>query len=177
MAGGKAPLRGLTQIILPTGGSEDLIKLSDDTTIVDKDGNVDAPITTSDLTTTGTTQLGDGTGDDTTISGDLTVDVNTTVTGTLLSTGLITATAGLTSVADVIVESGTAVPATAGAVAAGAPVTMYSTGIVIETTSDTPTHARPKGSICMNTGGSSTSTRMYVNTDGSTTWASFTTSA
>lgn len=73
--------------------------------------------------------------------------------------------------------SGTAVPATAGAVAAGAPITMYSGAIVIEVTSDTPTHTRAKGSICINTGGSSTSTRMYVNTDGAGTWASFTTSA
>lgn len=74
-------------------------------------------------------------------------------------------------------KSGTAVPATAGAVAAGAPIILYSTSITVEVTSDVPTHTRPKGSICINTGGSSTSTRMYVNTDGAGTWASFTTSA
>ncbi len=100
-----------------------------------------------------------------------------TITPATTVTGLLTATAGLTSVADIVVESGTAVPATAGAVAAGAPITMYSTGIVIETTSDAPTHIRPKGSLCMNTGGSSTSTRLYVNTDGSTGWAAITTAS
>lgn len=35
----------------------------------------------------------------------------------------------------------------------------------------------PQGSIYINKTGSSTSTRMYVNTDGSTTWTSFTTAA
>lgn len=100
-----------------------------------------------------------------------------TITPATTVTGLLTATAGLTSVAAATLKSGTAVPATAGAVAAGAPVILYSTSITVEVTSDTPTHTRPKGSICINTGGSSTSTRMYVNTDGAGTWASFTTSA
>lgn len=40
-----------------------------------------------------------------------------------------------------------------------------------------PTLSAAKGSLYVNTTGSSTSTRMYVNTDGATTWASFTTSA
>lgn len=40
-----------------------------------------------------------------------------------------------------------------------------------------PTFTAKQGSIYINTTGSSTSTRMYVNTDGATTWASFTTSA
>ncbi len=35
----------------------------------------------------------------------------------------------------------------------------------------------PKGSLYINTAGNSTSTRMYINTDGGTSWASFTTSA
>lgn len=74
-------------------------------------------------------------------------------------------------------KSATAVPATAGAVAAGVPITMYSTSITVEVTSDAPTHIRPKGSLCINTGGSSTSTRLYVNTDGSTGWASITTAS
>lgn len=34
-----------------------------------------------------------------------------------------------------------------------------------------------KGSLYINTTGSSTSTRMYINTDGSTTWTNFTTAA
>lgn len=100
-----------------------------------------------------------------------------TITPATTITGLITATAGLTSVADIVLESGTAAPATAGAVAAGAPITMYSTGVTIEVTSDVPTHTRPKGSICINTGGTTTNNRMYVNTDGGTTWTAFTTAA
>ena len=100
-----------------------------------------------------------------------------TITPATTITGLITATAGITSVADIILESATAVPATAGAVAAGAPITLYSTGIVIEVTSDVPTHTRPKGSICINTGGTTTNNRMYVNTDGAGTWTAFTTAA
>jgi hypothetical protein len=89
MAGGKAPMTGVKQIVLPTGGVDDLIKLSDGTTIVDKDGNIDAPVTTTNLTTTGTTQLGDAVSDDTTVSGDITVDVLSTLTG------LVTMTAGI----------------------------------------------------------------------------------
>ncbi len=73
--------------------------------------------------------------------------------------------------------SGTAVPATAGAVAAGAPITLYSGAITIEVTSDAPTHTRAKGSLCFNTGGSSGSTRAYINTTGSTTWTAITTAA
>lgn len=98
-----------------------------------------------------------------------------TVGTTLLATGLITATAGVTSVAAVTLKSGTAVPATAGAVAAGAPVILYSGLITIEATSDAPTHTRPKGSICINTGGGSGITRMYVNTDSAGTWTAVTT--
>lgn len=102
-------------------------------------------------------------------TGAVTITPDTTITG------LATLTAGFTSAANGILKSGTAVPATAGAVAAGAPITLYSGGITIEVTSDTPTHTRPKGSICINTGGSSGSTRMYINTDGAGTWTSFTT--
>lgn len=100
-----------------------------------------------------------------------------TITPATTVTGLLTATAGVTSVADIVLESGTAVPATAGAVAAGAPVTIYSTGLVVEATSDVPTHTRPKGSLCINTGGTTTNNRLYVNTDGAGTWTALTTAA
>lgn len=73
--------------------------------------------------------------------------------------------------------SGTAVPATAGAVAAGAPITLYSGAVTVEATSDVPTHTRPKGSLCINTGGTTTNNRMYTNTDGAGTWTAFTTAA
>lgn len=73
-------------------------------------------------------------------------------------------------------KSATAVPATAGAVAAGAPLTLFSSGPSIYVTSDAPTHAAVKGSICINTGGSTTATRLYVS-DGGTTWIAVTTAS
>jgi hypothetical protein len=80
----------------------------------------------------------------------------------------VSVTAGVTA------ESGTAVPASAGAVAAGAPITMFSNGPSIYVTSDAPSFSAVKGSICINTAGSSSSTRLYVN-NGTTNWVAITT--
>lgn len=99
-----------------------------------------------------------------------------TIAGATTATGLVTATAGVTTPAAIVTKSGTAVPATAGAVAAGAPITMFSTGIKIWVTSDAPTHSGTKGDLCINTGGSSTSTRLYVN-NGTTNWVAITTAS
>jgi hypothetical protein len=41
----------------------------------------------------------------------------------------------------------------------------------------TPTFSAPKGTLYINLTGSSTSTRLYVNTDGGTTWTNFTSAA
>lgn len=98
-----------------------------------------------------------------------------TITPVTTITGLVTLTGGLTSVANAILKSGTAAPATAGAVAAGAPITLYSGGVTLEVTSNAPTHVRAKGSICIATDGSSATTRLFINTDGSTGWTSITT--
>ena len=76
----------------------------------------------------------------------------------------------------VTAESGTAVPASAGAVAAGAPITMFSNGPSIYVTSDAPAFSAVKGSICINTAGNSTSTRLYVN-NGTTNWVAVTTAS
>lgn len=84
--------------------------------------------------------------------------------------------ASLATTGGVTTRSGTAVPATAGAVAAGAALTMYSTGIKIWVTSDAPTHTATKGDLCINTGGSSSSTRLYVN-NGTTNWVAVTTAS
>lgn len=122
--------------------------------------------------------ISSGTNENLTIDakGSGTITLNGTGTGNIVlgraTTGVSTSLTG----GDTL-KNATAVPATAGAVAAGVPISMYSTGITIEVTSNAPTHARAKGSICINTGGSSDSTRMYVNTDGGTTWTSFTTEA
>ena len=99
-----------------------------------------------------------------------------TMASTLAVTGALTA-ASVSNTGAVTAKSGTAVPATAGAVAAGAPVVANSNGMTIEWTTDAPTHARPKGSVCLNLGGSSGSTRMYIATDASGTWTAVTTAA
>jgi len=113
-------------------------------------------------------------GADITTSGALTVGSITSgtqvITGAISLTGALSATGGVTSL------SGTAVPATAGAIAAGAPITMFSTGIKIWVTSDAPSHTATKGDLCINTGGSSTSTRLYVN-NGTTNWVAVTTAS
>lgn len=105
-----------------------------------------------------------------TSTGAVTIKPATTVTG------LLTATAGVTTPGAAVLLSGSAVPATAGAVALGAPITMFSTGIKIWVTSDAPTHSGTKGDLCINTGGSSTSTRLYVN-NGTTNWVAVTTAS
>jgi len=43
--------------------------------------------------------------------------------------------------------------------------------------SGAPTFAAKKGSLYLNTAGSSTGDRAYINTDGSTTWTAVTTAA
>lgn len=99
-----------------------------------------------------------------------------TITPATTVTGVLTATAGVTSPAGATWKSGTAVPATAGAVAAGAPITCFSSGWKLWVTSDAPTHSATKGDLCINTGGSSSSTRLYVN-NGTTTWIAITTAS
>lgn len=108
------------------------------------------------------------------IPGTLAVTGALTASSTVAATGAVTgASASVTGA--VTAKSGTAVPATAGAVAAGVPISMNSNGITIECTTDAPTHARPKGSLCINLGGSSSSTRLYVATDAAGTWTNVTT--
>lgn len=102
--------------------------------------------------------------------GGLNTDKAVVLGSTLTITGAIATAAGITA------ESSTAVPATAGAVAAGAPITMFSNGPSIYVTSDAPTFTAVKGSICINTAGSSTSTRLYVN-NGTTNWVAVTTAS
>ncbi len=100
---------------------------------------------------------------------------NTLVAGTLDATGAATA-ASISTTGGHVAKSGTAVPASAGAIAAGAPLTMFSTGIKLWVTSDTPSFSATKGDICINTGGSSSSTRLYINND-TTNWVAITTAS
>lgn len=73
-------------------------------------------------------------------------------------------------------ETSNNVPATAGAAAIGAAITMFASGPGLYVTSDAPTHAAVKGSICINTGGSGTSNRAYICTT-SGTWTAILTVA
>lgn len=50
-------------------------------------------------------------------------------------------------------------------------------GVGISAGSGAPTHSAPQGSIYLNKTGSSSSTRIYVNSDGSTTWVAVTTAS
>lgn len=104
-----------------------------------------------------------------------TLTLNSVATGNIVlgraTTGVsVSVTGALTA------KSGTAVPATAGAVAAGAPIVMFSSGISIWVTSDAPTHTATKGDLCINTAGSSSSTRLFIN-NGTTTWIAVTTAS
>jgi hypothetical protein len=102
--------------------------------------------------------------------------VITGTSGALTVPGVLTNPGGYTSTGGVTAKSGTAVPASAGAIAAGAPITMFSTGIKIWVTSDVPAFSATKGDLCLNTGGSSTSTRLFIN-NGTTNWVAITTAS
>jgi hypothetical protein len=49
--------------------------------------------------------------------------------------------------------------------------------IQITSGSAAPTFTAPKGSLYINTTATTTTSRLYINTDGAATWATFTTSA
>lgn len=114
--------------------------------------------------------------------GGLTTDLEADINGVVITTaGAISGVATLTTSAvsttgTVTARSATAVPATAGAIAAGVPVQLFSDGPAIYVTSDAPTFTAVKGSLCINTGGSSSSTRLYVN-NGTTNWVAVTTAS
>ncbi len=55
--------------------------------------------------------------------------------------------------------------------------TVQASGIDIIVGSGAPTLSAPKGSLYINVTATTTTTRLYVNTDGGTTWAYFTASA
>lgn len=108
--------------------------------------------------------------------GSGTITLNGTGTGNIVLSRAMTGVSVSTTGSQTAL-SGTAVPATAGAVAAGAPIIANSNGMTIEWTTNAPTHTRPKGSLCLHINGSSSSTRAYINTDGAGTWTAITTAA
>lgn len=115
------------------------------------------------------------TGENATFNADVTV-LGTLTTGTQVITGAISLTGAFSATGGATVKSVTAVPASAGAVAAGAPITMFTSGPSIYVTSDVPAFTAVKGSLCINTAGNSTSTRLYVN-NGTTNWVAITTAS
>lgn len=105
------------------------------------------------------------------------------VAGALTATGGVVggvagAVAGTTVSASgaITAKSAATVPATAGAVAAGIPIQLFSDGPSIYVTSDAPTFSAVKGSLCINTSGNSASSRIYVN-NGTTNWVAVTTAS
>jgi len=93
-----------------------------------------------------------------------------TVTGTF---GAATSVTTLTATGNVTADSATA-PAAGGMAAFLASSTA---GLGVYVGSGAPTIAAAQGSIYLRTDGSSTSTRAYINTNGSTTWTAITTAA
>lgn len=95
--------------------------------------------------------------------------------GTLSVTGATTLTGAVSTVGQLSVQTALAPPAS-GLSTAG--IKMSSTAnLGLFFGSGAPTFSAAQGSVYMRTDGSSTSTRLYVNTNGSTTWTNFTSAA
>lgn len=123
------------------------------------------------------TAISSGTNENMTIDakGSGTVTLNGTATGNIvLGRAMTGVSSSLTG--GYVAKSATAVPASAGAVAAGAPLTMFSSGPSLYVTSDAPTFSAVKGSLCVATDGSSSSTRLFIN-NGTTNWVAVTTAS
>ena len=104
---------------------------------------------------------------------------STTFSGPVTSTnGFIGAITGTTVTATTVSATGTITADSAIAPVAGgdAAVLMTSTaGLGIYVGSGAPTVSAAQGSLYLRTDGSSTSTRLYVNTNGTTGWTNVTT--
>lgn len=91
------------RIVINSGTGSSGIYLADGTTIVDDSGNIDAPVTTTNLTTTGNTTLGDSTSDTLTVSGKINLaqygSAAASASGLLMGVGT-TAAPATTSTAD-----------------------------------------------------------------------------
>ena len=99
-----------------------------------------------------------------------TVSVTGNITG-----GNIISSAVISSAGNARILSGTAVPV--GGTAGAGYLMSSTTNLGVFFGSGAPTLSAAQGSLYLRTDGSSTSTRMYVNTNGSTTWTAVTTVA
>lgn len=97
---------------------------------------------------------------------------NVTAGGTLSVTGATTLTGAVSTVGQLSLQTSTAPPA-AGASTSGIKVSSTA-NFGLFWGSGAPTFSAAQGSIYMRTDGSSTSTRLYVNSTGATTWVNFT---
>ena len=120
------------------------------------------------------------------LNGGLISSTGNSTAANYLTTGLTSATGNITggniissavisSAGNARILSGTAVPA-GGTVGAGY-LMSSTTNLGVFFGSGVPTLSAAQGSLYLRTDGSSTSTRMYVNTNGSTTWTAVTTVA
>jgi hypothetical protein len=100
---------------------------------------------------------------------------NVAAAGALSVTGASTLMGAVSTIGQLSVQTGTAIPAS-GASTAGIKMSSTSNfGVFFG--SGAPTFSASQGSIYLRSDGSSTSTRLYVNTNGSTTWTNFTSAA
>lgn len=109
------------------------------------------------------------------ISSALSLTSTLAVTGATTLTGALTVNSTVSTTGQLSVQTGTSIPA-AGASTAG--IKMSSTAnFGVFYGSGAPTFSAAQGSVYMRSDGSSTSTRLYINTTGSTTWTNVTTAA
>lgn len=108
-------------------------------------------------------------------TGSVAVSGNLSATGTFAVSGSTTLTGNLTSAGQPSFLTATA-PPSAGLSSSGIKLSS-TTNFGIFFGSGAPTFSAAQGSIYMRSDGSSTSTRLYVNTNGSTTWTTFTSAA
>lgn len=109
------------------------------------------------------------------ISSALSLTSTLSVTGASTLSGAITAGSTISTTGQLSLQTSTAPPA-AGATTSGIKVSSTA-NFGIFWGSGAPTFTAAQGSLYLRTDGSSTSTRLYVNTTGSTTWANFTSSS
>jgi hypothetical protein len=129
-----------------------------------------AATTASTTSTTGALIVGGGVG----VAGNVNVAGLAAITGNVTG-GNVLSSAVLSAVGSARILSGTAVPAGG---TAGAGYRMSSTtNLGIFFGSGAPTLSAAQGSLYMRTDGSSTTTRMYINTNGTTGWTNVVTSA
>ena len=109
------------------------------------------------------------------VSSALTLDSTITVTGVATLSNATTIGGTLATTGQPTFQSTTAPPA-AGLATAG--ILMSSTAALgLFFSNGAPTFSAAKGSLCVNTTASTTTTRLYINSSGSTTWTTFTTAA